>query len=192
MRLYTRHGLEGQQLELVLAGALVTVTWTPQAGRPGRPVEIGAQAYRDNGGCELDVGPSAGRVEVRAVTRDSEDVVVSAPLRASVPASGAKVTYEIRRRRMLLKPDRAVLRLTVEADTVVPPLDVVHGTGHTKPLRRDQGDVVHQTPEQRITPVQPVEVEFEVPASRRSWLVCFGPDGGAVALRALRGNWNRS
>ncbi|REE97201.1 hypothetical protein [Thermomonospora umbrina] len=165
------------------------VRWVPR-GRPAAPpVELGRQAYLDNGGYDLDAGSSAGRVEVRAVTRDAEGVVEAPSVRASIPAAGQKVTYEFRRRRRLFGRDRAVLRLTVEADTLVPPLDVVHGTGHTRPLRRDQGEIVHSTPSQRITPSVPCEVEFDVPSGRRSWLVCFGPDDGSVILNRLRGNW---
>ncbi|GAA4239856.1 hypothetical protein GCM10022254_62280 [Actinomadura meridiana] len=181
---------------------LAEVVWAPaeHAGTaPGDPdgwtaarvVECRRRAYEDDG-CRLDIGPDAALVGVRTVAREGDDStggVRSRPVVAAVPAREPEVRYRFRAGR---RGSRwAVLELTADRRTRMPPLVVVHRAGGVLPLRPEQGEVIHEIPARELEAGTPLTFRFKAPAgSDPLRLACFAVpgavDGGADAVALKR------
>ncbi|TDD40223.1 hypothetical protein E1287_01520 [Actinomadura sp. KC06] len=168
----------------------------PDAWTAASVSECRRRAYEDDG-CRLDVGPGAALVAVRTLARDENKggAVRSRPVLGSVPAREAEVRYRFRAARRRRR-GAAVLELTADQRTRLPPLVVVHRAGDVLPLRPEQGDVIHEIPARDLDPETPLTLRFEIPGgARRFRLACFPAPGaasggtGAVTLRRDPRSW---
>ncbi|GAB2719650.1 Hsp70 family protein [Kitasatospora kifunensis] len=153
------------------------------------------RSYQHDGGLTLPVGRGAITLTVWALAPDPADPLAP-PAVLQLPAQLPLVHYDVLVRRGLrgwaIRPGRrtwsARLVFTAEAGCLLPPLQVVHGLGRTRPTRAGEGTVLRELPEQRLEARVPLTLKLPVPATRgTSWLVCLSatPEDPSVDLRPI-------
>ncbi|MBO1419065.1 hypothetical protein, partial [Streptomyces sp. FH025] len=155
------------------------------------------RGYHHDGGLTLPVGRGAVALTVWALAPHPADPLAK-PATVELPAELPLVTYDVLVPRVRALTGRrgwtARLVLTAEAGCLLPPLQVVHGPGRTRPTRAGEGTVLHELPEQRLEAGAPLVLKLTVPATRGpSWLVCLPAAAGdptvdlrPIALHRLR------
>ncbi|MGP4020978.1 hypothetical protein, partial [Saccharopolyspora sp. 5N708] len=150
---------------------MAEVSWTnPSAGAETGRLRLTRQQYQADGGCRLDVGPGAVRVQVAAIATADGGESRSLPGELEVPGALPQVSYQVERQNRLFGASTA--RIVLTADQPVPDCTVlvVVAPGRVMPLEPGDGQIVHRDVHELGGPL---ELTVELPRRKPFWLRCF-------------------